>query len=159
MKSVDIELALLRLYSARVNIVVPNVSWGLFSHECDIIVCRPTGYVAEIEIKVSVADMKADLKKQHHHVDRQNRIRELYYAIPKKIYDKCIQYIPEEAGIIVVEEYYEELLKDDFYFATIKRKAKANRFARVLTDKEKLKLAHLGTMRIWNLKRKLKKSK
>jgi hypothetical protein len=152
MKSTDIELALLRLYPPRVNIVVPNVSWSLFQHECDMIVCRPSGYAIEIEIKVSVSDMKADLKKKHSHIDRRKRLRELYYAIPETIYEKCLPLIPENAGIIIIKRHEDKYTYHTNDLAIIKRRAIPVPDAVRLTEKEKLKLAHVGAMRIWNLK-------
>ena len=58
------EIALARFINPRVNLVVPNVSWGFFNHECDLISISKSGFATEYEIKVSKSDLKADKKKK-----------------------------------------------------------------------------------------------
>lgn len=146
--SQDIEIAIANYYDPRVNIIVPNVSWGLFSHECDILVVRKTNYCIEVEIKISKQDLKADFKKEKQHIDKKNRIKELYYAFPVEMYDDCKELIPEECGIFVY------LLDGSL---SLERKAKERQGAKPLTDKEVFQVARLGTLRIWSLKRKIQK--
>lgn len=143
MKSVQLEIALAHYFGFRQNLVVPNISWGLGIHECDLMVVRKSGYAVEIEIKVSVQDLKADLKKRHQH--KSNKIRELYFAMPSSMIT-AIEYVPEHAGIILVEENS----KVKFH-----RDPKINTTARKLTEAEIAKVAHLGCMRIWTLKSNL----
>jgi hypothetical protein len=158
----EIECRVASFFDPRKNIVVPNVSWGVSLHECDILVIRPSGYGIEVEIKISKSDLIADAKKHHHHHDRMGRISELYFAIPDYMKDS-IEYIPEDAGILVLSRY------DHYHYGldlSILRKPKINKGRGKFTDAEMLKVAHLGTMRIWNLKstlnsynRKVKKKK
>ena len=146
----EIELALANYFNPQVNIIVPNVSWGMgLRHECDLLVLRKTGYCAEIEIKRSKADCRADLNKKHGH--SSDMIRELWFALPLDIYESCKAIIPERAGILVVErtEYGTGFRVD------VRRRAKRNMNARRLDDKERMNLARLGCMRIWGLKRKM----
>jgi len=63
MTSKEIEILVADYFNYRANLIVPNVSWGLGVHECDILVLTKAGYAWEVEIKTSVADVKADLKK------------------------------------------------------------------------------------------------
>ena len=58
-----IELEVARWFDTRRFLVVPNVSWGLMPYECDLLAMASSRYLYEIEIKVSGADIKADLKK------------------------------------------------------------------------------------------------
>lgn len=150
-------MALAKHYGVRKNIIVPNISWGLLTHECDILVVRPSGIAIEIEIKISVADFKKDLTKRHHHKEGRNRISEFYYAMPKNIYEKVKDLINENAGILVCEKYMHESYShqpyEEVFIKTI-RNAKKIPNARKLTEKEMLKVAHLGCMRIFNLKDK-----
>jgi hypothetical protein len=136
----DIEVAIANFFSPRLNIIVPNVSWGLFLHECDMLVLTKSGYASEIEIKVDKYDLIRDSKKKHGH--RNIKLSILYFAIPSYLSD-YISYIPERAGILIVSEGG---------FVELKRKPEIKNEYR-FTDKERLKLAELGTMRIWNLKR------
>lgn len=146
----EIELALAHYFNPRINIIVPNVYWGMgLRHECDLLVLRKTGYCAEIEIKRSRADCRADLNKKHGHAS--DLIRELWFAMPMDIYESCLDLVPERAGILTIErtEY------GTGYRVDVRRGAKRNMKARRLTDQERMNLARLGCMRIWGLKRKL----
>lgn len=147
-KTIEIEESLSRYFDFRKNIIVPNISWGLGVHECDIFVIRPSGYATEIEIKISKSDLLVDAKKTHHH--SSVKIREFYYAIPIKLLE-CINDIPLHAGILVCERNE----NNNIVYSKLHRKAKINTDSRKLTDKEILKASHLGTMRIWSLKRKI----
>lgn len=152
--TIEMELAISRYFGYRQNIIVPNISWGFMNHEADIFIVKKSGYATEVEIKRSKADLLADFKKGHNHVDRLNRIQELYYALPKNIYEKCKDLIPKNAGILTCERDDNTWTKEKIHVRTVREPVKV-RGARKLTDKEKLKIATLGTMRIWTLKEKI----
>lgn len=60
----DIEIAIAKMFNYRMNVIVPNVSWGLgLRCECDLLIVSQRRYATEIEIKVSKSDIKADKKK------------------------------------------------------------------------------------------------
>jgi len=143
-------LLLAGYYNFRRNVIVPNVSWGLLDHEADILVCSKQFYVTEIEIKISKSDLLADRNKRHGHVDRQNRIKYLYFAVPEKLLP-FTEFLDESVGIFVVKEY----VSGGFYIE-LHRKAKAKNKARPLDYYEYLQLCRLGVMRVWGLKRKIK---
>ena len=121
-KTIDIEVAIAKYYGVRKNIIVPNISWGLLSHEVDLLVVRKSGVAIEIEIKISLQDFKADFKKEHHHQERLNRITEFYYVMPKQLYLKCKDLIPEGAGVIICERYL-DYAKNDRIQARLMKKA------------------------------------
>jgi len=149
---VDIELAITKLFNIRHHIIVPNcyIELGTSNdYECDLLIIKKSGYAVEVEIKMSLNDVKADLKKKHSHDNE--KIKELYFALPESIYDKAIEFIPEKAGLIIIKN-----IKDKI-FAFIKRSPIINKNSRKLTLEEQLRFARLGTMRIWNLKKKLLK--
>ena len=146
----EMEEAIAGYFNYRQNIIVPNISWGFFIHECDLLIIRKTGYVLEVEIKISRADLIKDGEKKHNHEDYFNRIKELWFAIPDYLED-CIDLIPKNAGIITV--YYNEWAEK--LCCKIIRNAVINKNARSLAQNEILKVAKLGTMRIWGLKRKI----
>jgi len=124
--------------------VCPNVTWGLgLHHECDLLVATNKGIAHEIEIKVSVQDLKRDLEKYHGH--RSTKIKYLWFAAPEDVIQKGYSYIPAHAGIISVFYKYQKLKFE------ILRKPKGDRYARNLTQTELNKLDHLTTMRFWNL--------
>lgn len=151
-KTVEMEIILSSYFDFRQNLIVPGVSWGMYIdkiplHECDLLICTCSNYLYEIEIKVSKSDLIADKKKLHGH--SHPAIRRLYFAYPENLKD-VEKHVPERAGIIIVSRndrggIHTKLLK----------KPINNMKARSITDKEKLHLAHLGAMRIWNLKKKV----
>jgi len=151
--TIEIEVAIAELFDVRKHIIVPNISWGFNSHEMDMALIAKTGFLKEIEIKISKSDFIKDFKKNHHHVDRFHRINQFYYAMPLYLYEKVKELIPEDAGIITCNniEY-----RSGFYVrATILRQATKIKDSRKLTVEEQLNIARLGTMRIFKLKRKL----
>lgn len=152
--TVEMELAIAKLFVVRQNIIVPNISWGFGMHECDMFVIKKSGIAVEIEIKRSKSDFLADFKKGHDHKDRQNRITEFYFAFPEEIYESCKDLVPLDAGIIKCYRYT-NYKKETNVFATVMRKPKRIKGARKLTVEEQLRVAKLGTMRIWTLKQKI----
>jgi hypothetical protein len=152
MKCIEIEEAVARLFGIRQHIIVPNASWGLGLHECDLLIVRPSGYAIEVEIKTSKADLKQDAKKSHGHYSE--KIKQLYFAVPKDLYDAACEYAPFDAGIITVAASDPEWRLGKL-FAHIERESPIRKNARPLNEKEILKAATLGAMRVWSLKRKL----
>lgn len=161
LKTLDMEVELSKFLNYRVNLVVPNVSWGMFSHECDLIRLTPAGYCSEIEIKVSLSDLKKDKTKRHNHMDGgvygygTNKIKYLYFAIPEYL-EPHIEHIPERAGILILREVYHK------YYDETRRHVEEIRAPKIqsnykFSEKERIKLLSLMAMRIWGLKRKLAK--
>ena len=144
MNILKIELAIANYFGIREHLIVPNVSWGLGIHEVDLLVITNSGFAWEIEIKTSIADLKADMKKTHNHFS--DIIRRLYFAIPVDLKTKAIDFIPQRAGLLIVD--------NDGYVSSIKP-IQENRTARKLTQVEIEHLGRLASMRIWTLKRKL----
>jgi hypothetical protein len=146
----DMEIHIARYFNYRANLIVPNVSWGLgFQHELDLLVVRKSGYAIEIEIKVSLSDLKAERnKKKHQHCSK--KIKALYYAVPQRLLNRALELIPTHAGLIIVRENpktkYEEIKR-----VYIAKQAKYNN-NRKLNDKELDKLRELAAMRLWSLK-------
>jgi hypothetical protein len=143
----EMECLVARFFSWRVNLIVPNVSWGMGVHECDLLVATKAGYLWEVEIKVSKADLKKDALKWHEH--RNDKIKHLFFAIPTYLED-CIEHIPARAGIITVAP------KEERIWGRVKkiREPETNKAARPITDQQRYTLARLGAMRIWGLKNK-----
>jgi hypothetical protein len=151
MKTIEMELAIMRYLDFRKNIIVPNVSWGFGIHECDILSISKSGYATEVEIKVSKSDLKKDKDKRHKHYDVRERIKYLYFALPKEL-ENCLEYVPERAGVIIVHK------KENGYLQCEKiRDAQLNKDCRKLDDAEILMITRLGTIRLYGLKTKILK--
>lgn len=137
-------------FNKRQNIVVPNVSWGLYlPYECDMIVITKYQWLYEVEIKISIADLKNDKKKQKwnkfYNEDSLIKSKGIWFAMPKSIYEKGKDYIPEQAGIISID------INSQFWNNQIIRKPKFNNDAKKASQEIINKLCHLGIMRYWNL--------
>jgi len=146
--TLEMEIALANYFGIRQNLIVPNVSWGMDLHECDLFVLTPAGYGWEVEIKTGKADLLKDKNKRHGHYS--SKIKFLYFAIPDYL-ERYTYQIPLRAGIIVVRpnNNYE-----CGYWCEKFRKPKANGSYKY-TDLERLQLARLGALRIWGLKKKI----
>ena len=138
-----VEIYLMYYFNIRRNLIVPNVSWGLFNHECDLLVLRKSNWATEIEIKISKQDLLADKKKKHKHYS--NKIRYLYFAVPDYLVEFALNYIPDRAGLFSVSSRSVKEVK----------KPVINKNAVRFSIKDRLQLSRLGTMRIYGLKRKL----
>lgn len=145
------EIALAGFFGYRQNQIVPNVSYGLWIHECDLLIVSQAGYCTEVEIKISISDLKADFKKEHQH--KSNKIKYFYYAIPEDLKDKALPLIPEHAGLIIVKAHTLNVYETSY--CQIIKLPIVNKQARALTVEERIKLGSLASMRIWTLKENL----
>lgn len=130
----------MRYFNPRVNVCVPNISWGLNLHECDILVLTPSGLAYEVEIKTSVADLRADAKKSHKHYHK--KLAKLYFCVPAKLMDVALAEIPLDAGLLVVD--------NGSLLARMVRQARARGEYR-WSDQDRLKLLRLGCLRLLSL--------
>jgi len=142
LKARDVELAVVKYFNPRVNLIVPNISWGMFIHECDLLLVTKHGYAYEIEIKVSRADLKKDLEKRHGH--KSDKIKKLFFAIPDYMLD-VVDFVPEHAGVLSIDQNLR---------CRMVRDAKVNSEYK-FSDADKFQVARLGSMRIWGLKEKI----
>lgn len=141
-----IQSAVVQLLNYRVYTVVPNV-FVSYNHEADLIAIKD-GKLTEIEIKISISDLKADFKKPHRNKQSQT-ISRLIYAFPEIMLEKAIPHIPLGCGIITVKEVI--ISNTRLYVAKWYRQARHNNFARPY-PKQIEELMRLGCMRIWSLK-------
>lgn len=157
MKAADVEIELVRHLDFRVNLLVPNVSWGLIHWgECDLLSMSAAGFLTEYEIKVSAADIKREWSKARwtnprHRLQFDSLIKEYYMAVPAKLFEVARDTMPEDIGGGVVVVDYE--WPDHPGFGPRPHRvieAKTNRKARKLAPPEQFKLARLGTMRYWS---------
>jgi hypothetical protein len=133
-------------FSYQRYLCVPNVSWGFLNYEADLLVVTESGYLKEVEIKISVSDLKRDLKKKKHDSweNPLNPVCELIYAMPEFIWNavKETPPIPFYAGVIIIDESGRH--------SYVKRPER-NKFSRPLFIEEKAKLSRLAHMRYWSL--------
>jgi hypothetical protein len=142
MNESEMQLEIARWLGWRTHLIVPNVSWGLGLHECDLLSMSKARWVTEVEIKVSLADLRKDANKTHWH--RSDKIKYLWFAMPD-LMKGHEEHVPENAGIVYVKENGVKV---------VNRKPKPNKQAKKLSEAEAVHLGMLGTMRMWNMKKK-----
>ncbi len=117
----EIQYQFYRHWLTRYELLAPNIYLDFWS-EMDLLGVRKSGYVDEIEIKVSASDFKADFKKTINifEDERRYRYKEIpkhealpsglvkcnYFSflLPEEIADKCE--IPDYAGLFVIRNNY-----------------------------------------------------
>ena len=126
------------------NLVVPNVAWGWgLNFEADLVVVTGAQYAWEIEIKVRKDDLiKDNGKRKWRGTVHFERFRRFYYAIPEELEADTRELGREEAGIFIIKGRECLLARNP-----VERKQ-----ARKVTTAERLKLAELGAVRVWDLK-------
>ncbi len=147
------------LYDWRRYITVPNVSWGLGIDEADLIALSDSGWLTEIEIKISLADLRAEAKKYKYKRGQSRTASELiqkrYIAIPRDILRQKRRWLEIETDIkpllpegfwLIIVDIAERAVSSR---ARIEIPAPKNPRARMLDGGERLKLMRLGYLRFW----------
>ena len=159
MTSADIELAIIQTWKPRQNLMVPNVSWGFVPWgEIDILKVEKSMYLTEIEIKLTLADLKREWGKKRwapvYYDWFRKKIRRYYIAMPEDLYEQLCSPegrfpwsrdgIPDwvGAGVLTV----------DGRFVRERKKPRINKEAAKLTCTELAALGRLGTLRYWALR-------
>ncbi len=172
LKSTDIEILLAEHFGYRANIVVPNVWWGWgLRHEADMIVLRPSGFVDEVEIKTSWQDLKADGEKRWDHWE-SGLVSRVWFAAPQLLAERALTMLDPRYGIKSVWRRYRHYDRatgrevdgpgsnsNEYVYTSVVtlRAARLNPRRRKPTEAQTLKLASLGAMRIWDLKKALRR--
>ena len=132
--------------SYRDYVCVPNLTTYVGGGEADLVTISDSRWMVEYEIKVSIADLKRDKRKDKHLLweHYQNLVSELWYVLPEDIFnDSLFEHLPAYAGMITVS------MRDKRPIFAIKKRAKRKDTARKLTDIEMFKIARLGCIRYW----------
>jgi hypothetical protein len=145
-KTIEMELALFSFFDSRMRVIVPNVSYGMFSHELDLFMLTNSNYGIEIEIKIDKYDLIKDKEKRHGH--KSKKLKHLYFAVPNYLV-QYQEHIPLRAGIISVTRE-----KNDYLQVEIIKKPQATS-AYQFTDLECYKIVRLASYRLWKHKREL----
>lgn len=129
LKTKEIEKGLLRLSYKQSMVCLNNVNGdnkilkGL--HECDVLAINKIGYATEYEIKISKADLRADIKKDHCHSN--DLIKSTIFVVPFELLDFALENVPENFGVGYLDvSHYSD--RDSFYLVT-KRKPISNKNA------------------------------
>ena len=157
MNTTEIELTLYHYFRFLQNDVITNIYLDYRKYECDLIVIRNQSlYALEVEIKISVSDLKAERKKQRYQrrgvdcyhdsaVGMSQRFKEKWFAMPEKMKQKGLELIPKYAGLLIVNENGG---------VKIARKAKKLN-SQPLTQAQRTDLLRLGVMKCYKLKQRM----
>lgn len=162
-RCVDIEIAIMKEFDFRQNLIVPNVSnmMMLVPFETDMLVLTKSNYAYGFEIKISKSDLKADFKKpQHAKFDEPHRVsgkrglerfyskfKYFNYAVPEQLKECALELIPDFCGLWIYAKY-EYPKQSKFYLEREPKKL----FDYKWSEKQRYELARLGAMRIYALK-------
>lgn len=125
------------------HVCIPNIlMWGRGGgYEADMIYFNyDKRVITEIEVKVSIADFRADAKKRLYH--SHHHIVYLYYAVPHSLWGKHkdeIENTYKGAGIIVVDDA-------DCHVRYVKRAKKREKVV-IPTESEILNYMRIGCMK------------
>jgi hypothetical protein len=137
------------------RVVVPRVN-TLLPWEADLLAISHTGYLTEIEVKVSAADWWVDAKKQKWRRYAEPpvgsvfgagwaKVKYFWYAAPIELAQRWAEFgLPDFAGVYGIED-----LGDDKMRIHVVRPATARSGHRRLQADEQLQLARCGCIRIW----------
>lgn len=154
-----------QLFNYKIYTVLPNIYFGSSNHECDLIVVSKNGIVSEIEIKRSISDLKNDKNKRHHRFT-ETKIHYKYFCIPEFLYEKALEHIPSEYGIITINARRDDLIEcwgsnpvyltnriglpSGSIYAKIVRKPKPNKNCKNKISHDSIvTLLHLAMYRVW----------
>ena len=173
MTSADITRALARHIDYRRNVIVPRCHFA--GAEADVLVLRPSDWLEEIEIKISVADFKREweTKAGKHRVltggNARNtwpgggemvmavtphKIRRFWFAIPLDLWPKIGPMLPAHVGCYTLAPQMWRGAPIGGLTVAIARPAPALPHGRKLTADERMELLRLLALRFWDVEAK-----
>lgn len=153
-------------WNKRTDVMLPNLSWGLLNHEADFVIVSKSGYLTEIEIKRSYADLKADFKKDVFH--RDERIYRFMYCLPLSIREKALALFDENYGKIAelyghnpdykyTQQFFPYIIwyEENGHLSVEPKKLDSRSGARRLFLEERETIGRLASIRYWDLANKV----
>lgn len=155
-----------QVFNRTALVVVPNCNWT--GHECDILVVEKGLRLIDVEIKVSRADLRADIKKdkwwrrlppRRWDYDTKAwaapppalrnewppKIWKHYYALPATVWAKeLVAQIPAVSGVILLHE------RGGLLRMEVERRAKPNSAAKPVDAGHAIDIARLASLRMWD---------
>ena len=145
----------LAVFDRRKYLILPNAYYGMgFSYEMDLLIITWTGRIGyEVEVKISLADLKRDLSKSKFETNKRtgrnrlsDRVAGMWYAMPIQVWEKGAEHVPDDAGVIVIGEVSRGSWTDTV--ASVVRKPARKKGLYKWKDQELAKMAHLLSMRL-----------
>ena len=118
----------------------------LLGWEADLLVLPSNKMLEEVEVKISLADFKADfINKKAKHVSLQkgrSPLSYFWFAVPTELVETVKPLIPDYAGLLSVHV-------NGLYSVTVIKKAPLLRGSKKLNQNLEIKLLRLAYLRIW----------
>lgn len=172
MTSREITNALARHLDYRKNVIVPRCHFA--GAEADLLCLRPSDWLEEFEVKVSLSDFKREfIEKTWKHeflvqgsrhntfpgdgecvvVASEHKIRRFWFAVPHELSDKVNDLVPAHAGLVTVQRT-QSRWRNAFDVVVIAKPAPVLKMARKLTQGERCDLCRLAYLRYWDIEAK-----
>ncbi|ASD50429.1 hypothetical protein FDI24_gp148 [Acidovorax phage ACP17] len=140
-------------------LVVPNCYWT--GYECDLLAIEKGMRIIDIEVKISRADLKADMKKDKwwHTLSWRcegppnprpwpPKVWKHWFALPEGIWDDSLySSIPANSGVMLMEDNRQRI--------RIARAPRPNRDAPKIEAADAINLARLSNYRLWGAQQRI----
>jgi hypothetical protein len=144
----DLQIAFHNMTLGRYELIMPNVH--ILQNEMDIVGIRKSGFVDEVEIKLSKSDFLADFKKtrghrgsKHSALQRGDQICNYFaYLLPEELIDECK--IPHYAGLYVFKYWNNET----GFVREVKKPPRLH--GRKISAEKKYEIAKKAVFRYWD---------
>lgn len=166
-----------QLLNNKALVVVPRCKWT--GHECDILAVTQDLRIVDIEIKISVRDLKADAKKdkwwhdwdwqidgpyqgRKHQIENRrartlpHKVWKHYFAVPEEIWDdSLVGFLPSQnCGVIKLWDSG-RIGHQNRILARVHRRAKPARDYETISEAAAIDIARLASLRMWNMAARL----
>ncbi|MCR4299732.1 MAG: hypothetical protein NUV75_13470 [Gallionella sp.] len=156
------------IFQRKCVVMVPNCSWT--GYECDLLVVTTDLRIIDVEVKISRADLRIDLKKdkwwhwlrwdqrvdgetQRQRRDWPAKVWKHYYAMPAEIWrSELLDKIPATSGVILCKPWRDSALRESKseFTARVEKRAKPCRDAVRITTADAVDIARLANLRMWD---------
>ena len=102
--------ALARYFGGGANMLFPNVHFC--GGEMDLAIVTRAGYLWEVEIKRTLADWRADERKNKWTAPGRRYVTRFFYAVPPQLADEQPVFVPDGTGLLTVSGRDVRLIRD-----------------------------------------------
>jgi len=172
-----------QVFNSQAVVCVDRCTWT--GHECDVLVVTKTLRLIDVEVKISRADLRADIRKEKwwrraprswqggkwvKRADEQRgwppRVWKHYFALPAAIWDAAlVDDLPQNSGIITLSAPGDLRPRRSLSSApgapimTVIRPATPRRDAKAIDASDALDIARLAGLRMWDAYAELERLK
>lgn len=153
------------LWDPRRVVAVPNTTAAV-GWEADLLILHPSGWVWEIEVKVSAGDFRREFKTKadkhetlktgttryrggYGYYERKNeKVQKFFFAMPLSVYERVKDEVPDYAGVILLDEAW----RDGWNRLRPRTEKKAPNLpgAKKTDDAFRIELLRLAHARLWS---------